>query len=214
MSNVHMRSGKARITDESQIRRAVMGLLLVLALVGIATAAWADTTLDRLAIPGPINFDAASYQLSWSAHPAADYYKQEYLPAGETSEHFSRMVLIEAITHGANVDGVVSARVKMLNQRKATDPTVNYAVLKNPANGEVILDFILSATTDKGEMVVEWNAYRYIAMKGGDGVVLFGISRRAYGDATGDFLRGLKSTRPAEIKALAAYVWPTPRPAK
>jgi hypothetical protein len=40
---------------------------------------------------------------------------------------------------------------------------------------------------------------------------LFGISRRAYGDEATDFLGGLKSVRPAEIKALASYPLPVVR---
>jgi hypothetical protein len=105
--------------------------------------------------------------------------------------------------------------VNRLNKRKSTDPTVNFAAFKNPKNGEIILDFVLSAKDPKGEDVVEWNAYRYAAWrdKGGEsGVLLFGISRRAYGDDATDFLRGLKSVRPAEIKALASYPLPVVRP--
>ena len=49
----------------------------------------------------------------------------------------------------------------MLNKRKSTDPTVNFAILTNSKNGEIILDFILSAQDSKGEDIVEWNAYRY-----------------------------------------------------
>ena len=73
----------------------------------------------------------------------------------------------------------------MLNKRKSSDPTVNFAAFKNPKNGEIILDFVLSAKDPKGEDVVEWNAYRYAACKskgGESGAPLFGISRRAYGD--------------------------------
>ena len=40
---------------------------------------------------------------------------------------------------------------------------------------------------------------------------LFGLSRRAYGDASTEFLRGLKSARPAEIDALAKYPLPVVR---
>jgi hypothetical protein len=103
----------------------------------------------------------------------------------------------------------------MLNKRKSTDPTVNFAVAKNPKNGEIILDFVLGAQDPKGEDVVEWNAYRYAALrgKGGEsGVLLFGISRRAYGDDTTNFLRRLKSARPAEVNALATYPLPVVRP--
>jgi hypothetical protein len=189
------------------INLAVGGLLLSL----IAQPAWSEDAVDRLSVPGPINFNAVSYRLSWSSHPSPDYYKQEYLPAGQTSEHFERMLLVEAIARGAEVNGVVSAQVNRLKRRKATDPTVNFAILKNPKNGEVILDFVLSEEDNGKELIVEWNAYRYTTLKdkdGHSGVLLFGLSRRAYGD---EFLRGLKSARPAEIDALAKYPLPVVR---
>jgi hypothetical protein len=194
---------------------AAAGLLLIQLLVCIAQTARAEDAVDRLSIPGPITFNAISYQLAWSSHPSPFYYKQEYLPAGQTSGHFQRMVLIEAVAQGADVNGAVSAQVNMLNQRKSTDPTVNFATLKNPNNGEVILDFVLSAKRDNGEAVVEWNAYRYASLRGKDdssGVLLFGISRRAHGDDAWAFLRELKSARPAEIQALAGYPMPVVQP--
>lgn len=174
-----------------------------------------DSAVDHLSLSGPIEFNGESYRLSWSSHPTPYYYKQEYLPPGQTSERFERMVLIEATVRGVDVDGAVAAQVNRLNKRKSTDPTVNFAAFRNPKNGEIVLDFILSAKDPKGEDVVEWNAYRYAAWrsKGGEtGVLLFGISRRAYGDNATDFLRGLKSVRPAEVKALAGYTLPVVRP--
>lgn len=191
------------------------GVLLVLLLLAVVGTVRAGEVVDRLSVPGPISFDAISYQLSWSSHPSPGYFKQEYLPAGETSDHFQKMVLIEAVT-GANVDGALAAQVNMLKKRKATDPIVNFAAIKN-ASGEVILDFVLSATSDKGEAVVEWDAYRHAALKGKDGAsgaVLFGISRRAYGDNSTEFLRGLKASRVAEIQALANTVLPAVQTSK
>jgi hypothetical protein len=190
---------------------AAMGFLLFFT----GQAAWSDDAVDRLSVPGPISLNAVSYRLSWSSHPSPFYYKQEYLPAGQTSEHFERMLLVEAIAQGADVNGVVSAQVDRLKRRKSTDPTVNFAILKNPKNGEVILDFVLSEEADKRESIVEWNAYRYAPLKdkgGNSGVLLFGLSRRAYGDDSTEFLRGLKSARLAEIDAIAKYPLPVVRP--
>jgi hypothetical protein len=174
-----------------------------------------DTALDRLSLPDSIEFNGESYRLSWSSHPNPYYYKQEYLPPGQTSERFQRMLLIEAIVRGVNVNGAVNAQVTMLNKRKSTDPTVSFALVKNPKNDEIILDFILSTQDSKGSDIVEWNAYRYAALRGkggASGVLLFGISRRAYGDDATNFLRRLKSARPAEVNALAAYPLPVVRP--
>jgi hypothetical protein len=200
----------------SRRRTSLVAPLFIASLCGISTGR-AGEVADRLSIPGPITFNMSTYILSWSSHPSPDYYKQEYLPAGQTSEHYQQMVLIDVLTKGASVDGAVSAQVNMLNRRKATDPTVNFAVVRNPANGDVILDFILSAPANTGESVVEWNAYRYTTFTGKDGnagVTMFGISRRAYGDDSGDFLRRLKTARTVEIKALAGYTLPAAQPAK
>src|SRR5262245_61226361 len=191
------------------------GLLFTHVMLGNVGVARSDSAVDRLSLSDSIEFNGVSYRLSWSSHPKPYYYKQEYLPPGETSERFQRMVLIEAIVRGVDINGAVAARVSMLNKRKSTDPTVNFAVIKNQKTNEIILDFILSAQDPKGEDVVEWNAYRYAALrgKGGEpGVLLFGISRRAYGDNAADFLRGLQSTRPAEVNALATYPLPAVRP--
>lgn len=180
--------------------------------IGIARS---ESVVERLSVPQAFEFNGESYRLAWSSHPRPHYYKQEYLPSGQTSERFQRMILIEATIRDVNVKDVVAAQVNMLNKRKSTDPTVNFAILTNSKNGEIILDFILSAQDSKGEDIVEWNAYRYAALKGkggASGVVLFGISRRGYGDDATDFLRRLKAARPGEINALAAYPLPSVRP--
>jgi hypothetical protein len=111
-----------------------------------------DSAVDHLSLSGPIEFNGESYRLSWSSHPTPYYYKQEYLPPGQTSERFQQMVLIEATVRGVDVDGAVAAQVNRLNKRKSTDPTVNFAAFRNPKNGEVVLDFVLSAKGPKGKM--------------------------------------------------------------
>ena len=74
-------------------------------------------------------------------------------------------------------------------------------------------DFLISgAANDK--VVVEWDVYRYVPIKGEKpGVVLYGISRRAYGETDGRaFLTGLKDQRPNTIKTLARFDVPEIKP--
>src|SRR5262249_10031412 len=127
-------------TTMRTIRHSITGtaeiLLLALFLSCACHAAWSDNAIDRLSVPGPINFNGSNYQLSWTSHPSAYYYKQEYLPAGETGEHFHRMVLLEAVVQGTNVDGAVAAQIAVLTRRKSTDPMVNFASFRNPKTGE------------------------------------------------------------------------------
>ena len=174
------------------------------------SAAAQEPVSERLSLPGPISFGPDTYLLAWSSHPSPGYYKQEYVPVGQTPEHFRQMVLVEASVAGSDVEHAVTDQVRWIAKRQS-DPLANYAVVGNPKNGEAILDFLLSSDDPKQEYTVEWNAYRYAPLRGSDGksgVLLFGISRRAYGDDAMEFLRSLKSTRPQEIEALAKYPLP------
>jgi hypothetical protein len=118
-------------------------------MLGNVGVAHSEGVVERLSVPESIEFDGESYRLSWSSHPRPHYYKQEYLPSGQTSERFQRMIFIEVTAREVNVKGVVAAQINMLNKRKSTDPTVNFAILQNSKNNEIILDFILSAQDSK-----------------------------------------------------------------
>lgn len=169
-------------------------------------------TADHLGLPGPITLGGDSFALAWSSRPADNYIKQEYLPAGETPDSYSRMVLVETVTGGVEVMDAVRAQADTLARRKETDPLVNMEIIQNAAAGEALLDFIVSGRNEAGEYVVEWNAYRYAPLaagQGGPGVMLFGISHRASGnDAAKAFLQELSTLRPARIEALAAAPLP------
>lgn len=176
----------------------------------LATAALAQA-IDRLGVPGPISFGEQSYALAWSAEPSPGYVKQEYVPQGQTVEAYKQMILVERVAGSVKVADAVRAQTEMLNKRKGTDPLVNMDVIQNEATGEILLDFIVSDKNAKGDVIVEWNGYRYAPLKAGEGVVLFGVSNRATGiEEARTFLTNLKTTRPATIKALTEAPIPQP----
>lgn len=168
-------------------------------------------TKDYLHVPGPVEFNKLKYDLSWSSHPSATYYKQEYVPAGQTVEKFTKMILIEAVTGEFNLQDIVKGKTAELDQRKSSDKVTNYQVIENKATGEYLLDFVISAPGNNNNTIVEWNAYRYRKLNdksGKKGIMLFAYSRRAYGSATTKFLEDLKKERTADINVLAAYSIP------
>jgi hypothetical protein len=161
---------------------------------------------EYLSVPGPVEFNKTMYSLSWSSHPNNAYYKQEYLPSGEKSETFSKMMMIEAFAGELTPKDAMMNKVSELDERKKTDPVTNYQFIENRATGEYILDFVISSND-----IVEWNAYRYTTLKdkaAGKGIVLFAYSRRAYGKATTGFLKALKAERVKDINTLANYKIP------
>jgi hypothetical protein len=189
------------------LRPLLLGPLLAGTVLLGSMAHAADTT-DRLGVPGPLQFDGSSYQLAWSSQPSPDYVKQEYLPAGDSLPNYREMVLVEALTRDIAVMDAVRSQMELLQQRKANDPLVNMSLMQNPDSGEALLDFVISGRDEQGQLLLEWNAYRYAVHPQG-GVLLLGISRRAYGDdAAKAFLGELKTQRTADIQALTQAALP------
>lgn len=181
-----------------------------LALLILATAAHADPARDMLGVPGPVSFQDTQFDLAWTSHPTADYFKQEYVPAGQKVEHYDQMFIVEA-GNGSNPGAAAIAKIEELKKRGKTDAYVNYALISNPATGEFLLDFLLSDDSS-GALIVEWNAYRYAPLSGKTGVALYAISRRSYGDDVDKFLSDLKESRPRAIDALARFDAPPLKP--
>lgn len=178
-------------------------VLLIAAAVTISTITLAQSTqpaTDFMAVPGPIYFDNKVYNLNWSSHPAANFYKQEYLVKGDHENKYKTMISIDAITGQQELKNVVAAKVTELKKMKESNPVINYEVIQNPQTGEYMLDFLVTANTADGSIsIIERNVYRYktfIDKAGKKAVMLFSVSTRAYGAADANqFLVLLKGSR-------------------
>lgn len=180
--------------------------VLVATLVTAMTPAYAQS--DMLGVPGPITFLGQDYNLRWTSRPSETYAKQEYVPAGQSPETYTDMILVEAVSGDVTPMQAAATQVKSLETRKPSDPVVNYQVIENEGAGEVMLDFVIS-DLKADPIVVEWNAYRYMRLADGNGVALFAVSRRGYGDeAARAFLGSLSETRGKVIKELVTYSVP------
>lgn len=163
---------------------------------------------DTLGVPGPVSFMGQGYNLSWTSQPSEAYIKQAYTPADQSAETFTDMILIETVAGDVTPMTAATTQIQSLEARKPNDPVVNYEIIENKASGEVMLDFVISDLS-ADPIVVEWNAYRYMSLADGDGIALFAVSRRGYGeDGARAFLGGLGEVRSEVIKELATYSTP------
>lgn len=180
-------------------------LSLLACLFAASASAQTGEATDVLGVPGPISFQGQNYTLAWSSRPSAGYVKQAYIPEGQKVESYSEMVLVEAVHGSLTPMQVAAVQLQSLEARKGSDPVLNHEIIRNEATGEVLLDFLVS-DTGANPIVVEWNAYRYVPLANGQGVGLFAISRRGYGeDGARSFLGGLGAVRSETISALAGY---------
>lgn len=174
--------------------------------IGLASPVLAQE--DFLDVPGPIRFGGTDFVLAWTSHPSPGYYKQEYVPAGQVVESYSEMFMVDVLTAGQTPRSAADSMIAGLAERKDSDPVLNYDMIENDATDEVILDFLISDASS-GELIVEWNAYRYSPTEDGEGLTLFAISRRGYGeDGATTFLSSLTDWRQTAIEELATMDLP------
>jgi hypothetical protein len=184
--------------------------ILLLTLTGF-TRYTPDEVINYYGIPETLSFDNTDFNLSWSAHPNDSYYKQEYLPKGESVDHFNNMVLIDFIVTEATAQLAANAQVNNLIERKKTDPICNYQILKSPDGNDYILDFVMSEGPGDNLDVIEWNAYHYkpyTDKAGHKGVLLFAVSRRTYADKCVPFLKNLRGYKAEQLNKLVKYPIP------
>ncbi|WP_460550686.1 hypothetical protein [Ferruginibacter profundus] len=168
---------------------------------------------DYLKVPGPVVFANQSFHLDWSSHPAVNFYKQEYLTKNDTAGKYKTMLLMDVITGDKNLKDVVAEKINSLKNLKATNPLVSYESFGNAAAGEYMLDFVLTANTTDGKQlsIAERNVYRYKTFTDKDGtkgVLLFGVSTRAYGKDISSFFASLKTNRSQLVNLVAKYTMP------
>ena len=168
---------------------------------------------DYLQIGTPMLFDNETYHLSWTSHPANNFYKQEYIQKGDVITKFKKMILVDVITGNENIKDVIAAKITEVKKMRETNPVVNYNILINKTTGEYMLDFMLSQNSPDGKsiLIVERNVYRYkvfVDTTGTKGILLFGVSTRSYGKEIQEFFAGLKSNRQDLITTVSQFKIP------
>jgi hypothetical protein len=181
-------------------------------LIFLSSFAYAQKPVDKLNVPGPIKVNKKTHVLAWTASPpSGNFFKQEYIPAGENLNKFTSMVLVDVSLDNVSLKDIVAAKMNELKKMKETNPMVNYEVFQK--NGEYLLDFLLSANSADGKTmeIVERNVYRYQIFtdkSGKKAVLLFGVSVRSYGNDIDNFLKKLKADKSALLNEVAKFSMP------
>ena len=187
-------------------------LMSTLVLMCVTSFSQSKQPSDYFSVPGPIVFEQNSYNLNWSSHPSATYYKQEYIKKGEIAEAFKTMLMLEVLTEGVDAKTAVANKLAELKQMKASNPLVQYSELNNPNSGEYMIEFVLTANAPDGTVsIAERNVYRYksyVGKSGKKGVALFAVSNRAYGKDVTAFFASLKSNQSILVTKVKSFKFP------
>ena len=163
----------------------------------------AQTVTEYFDVGNPIKYCGTKYSLVWIARPQENYYVQEYLPKGESLEHYNQMFTVSVIFGDITPLEAVQAKIAELEQRKKTDPVTNYLVAEN--NGEYILEFIVGDSSDGKMNIVEVDVhyYKQMTINGRNASVLSFYSGRAYGDDIMQFIQSIPQKRNAWYEGMS-----------
>lgn len=188
-----------------------ISILLVAILLSTISFGQDTKPTNYFGLDNALTFDKIDYNLIWTSHPSDNYYKHEYLQEGDNVDKFKKLISIEALVGQIKIEDIVSAKVSELKKIKESNPIVNFEIFEK--DGEVILDFLISANTPDGKRIaiVERNVYRYKSIKEKNGrncLFLFAVSERAYDDEIEKFIFNLKENRYDLINLVSQFELP------
>ena len=139
----------------------------------------------------------------WSAQPQENYFVQEYLPKGETLEHYNQMFTVSVIFWDRTPLEAIQAKIAELEERKKSDPITKYMVVEN--NGDYILEFIVgdSSNGKMNTIEVDVHYYKQMTINGRNASVLCFYSSRAYGDDILPFIQSIPEKRNAWYEGMS-----------
>ncbi len=176
-----------------------------------AQASTKGSVINYFNIPGPIKFDGSDFYFSWSSKPAANYYKQEYLQSGESAEQFNEMLMLELAFRNLPLRDIAEAKAREIQDRMKTDPIAKFELGDNQKENEILLDFMLSADYGTDKAISEWNIYRYrtyTGSQGEPGIMVFALSKHAYGMEGEKFVNDIKANRQKYIRSFVSLDFP------
>lgn len=132
---------------------------------------------DYLSVGSELSFNNEKYNLAWSSHPNATYYKQEYLRKSDKLEQYEKMLMVEAIKTTLNPEKASQMKINELTNLKKVNPIVNFKQVQVSNQSDKIISFTIS-----GGNILEWNVYKYQQqqIENENMIVLYAYSYRNY----------------------------------
>jgi hypothetical protein len=101
----------------------------------------------------------------------------------------------------------VATKLSDLGDKRREGQVLSYTEIENPDSGEIIVEYVAVHARNEQTLVIEWNLYRY--KQNGKGVVLVGLSKRAYEEKNiNEFKKGLPQNSKKWTEAFLSYKIP------
>lgn len=155
--------------------------------------------IDYLSTGSELSFNNEKYNLAWSSHPNATYFKQEYLRKSDKLEKYEKMLMVEAIKTTLNPENVSQMKINELANIKKVNPIVSFKQAQVANQSDKIISFTIS-----GGNILEWNVYRYQQqqIENENMIILYAYSYRNYVSTKEDVTKFMNYVKNNENKMI------------
>ncbi|HEY4313260.1 MAG TPA: hypothetical protein VGN12_27665 [Pirellulales bacterium] len=158
-------------------------ILLCLGTVGFAADDVDEEMAEATVAEKTVTVDGHDLQLAYEAEADGDTI-EEFIPADETLENWTRMAAIRTYEDVNDPMAVAEAVAKQLKEQK---PPIDYDLLQNSETGDVAISFIVWG---ENAAFAEFNVFQYKKL-GDSGLAMYQYALRAYDVDVDSFIESL-----------------------
>ncbi|SHJ98330.1 hypothetical protein [Epilithonimonas mollis] len=142
--------------------------------------------VDRLNIPGPVNFNDNEYFLVWSKQNSVTWAQQQYIMKDDDFSNYKELINISYFDKEIDMETAVQQKADYAEKlkEKAQDKYSFVGVTESPDGKEMIVDYLITVTPKEGESFAEYNIDRFKSfdLNGKKSFLIFSYSKRIAGD--------------------------------
>ncbi len=142
--------------------------------------------IDRLNIPGPVNFNDNEYFLVWSKQNSVTWVQQQYIMKDDDFSNYKELINISYFDKEIDMETAVKQKADYAEKlkEKAQDKYSFVGVTESPDGKEMIVDYLITVTPKEGESFAEYNIDRFKSfdLNGKKSFLIFSYSKRIAGD--------------------------------
>ncbi|MGC4129782.1 MAG: hypothetical protein QM564_09550 [Bergeyella sp.] len=167
-----------------------------------------DGVVERISVPGPIEFNGTEFFLSWSKQNSKTLTVQEFLPKDEKIEDFEQLLNFSYFNRDIEPEDAVRAKVESVQKIMEKDKFASVNVTESPDGKEFIVDYTLSVSEGENNYL-EYNIYRFkkYPEKENKPLLVLSYAKRIYGDLKPS-MKALSRQRNTLMKMMIDYKIP------
>lgn len=156
-----------------------------------------DSAKDMIGVPGPLNFNKTSFELTLTEHPKSNVYIQMYFAKGENFDNYNQMLTLYLIDTTMVLEESMNRKLKELKDRKKSDLNCFYHITEDKDGKYFIIDYLTTETENRKLTSAEYNVFKYqtVQLANRTAILVYAYSWKSYDEESKQFINAINGFR-------------------